>query len=251
MRPPSRRSCRYERPTPEKRAFGARLKEAREIAGMSQTEAAEHMGYSQPVQLSLMEAGNRPPTVYVIIACAKLYGTTTDYLLGLAPDSDPDPATAVQRRVAAAVIGDVRRLLREVSETGTNVVRELRPDLPRMQRLAQEVLRAAQALERVRRWRQFDRHAPSGAQLVAALGSAAELAQQQVEALQRAERLMGHRGLSVVGTALGTQDDDERSDAELAQALGPWAMPVGIDDDDVLGDDVDAGGSPAAQETPQ
>jgi hypothetical protein len=199
-----------------------------------------------------MEAGSRPPTVHVLVECAQLYGTTTDFLLGLAPDVDPDPTTAVQRQVAAAVTADVRRLLREVSATGVAAVRELRQDVPRAQRMAVEILRAAQALERVRQWRAFDRHAPSGAQLVTALTAAAELAQQQVAAMQRAERLMGQRRLAIVGTACGHALEDDGADADLARALGPWSVPVDIDeDDDVPGDDADANAAPAAQETPQ
>jgi transcriptional regulator with XRE-family HTH domain len=247
-----RRGIAYEHPTPQKRAIGDRMRQAREIAGMSQQEVARQLGYSQQVQLSLMESGNRPVPSWVVVACSRLYGTTADYLLGLAPDSDPDPVTAVQRQVAAAVSADVRRLLREVSETGVAAVRELRQDGPRMQRMAVEVLRAAQALERVRQWKAFDKAAPSGALLVSALTAAAELAQQQVAAMQRAERLMGQRQLAVVGNACGHALDDDGADADLARALGPWSVPVDIDeDDDVPGDDADADALPAEQETPQ
>ena len=141
-----RETSAYETPTDEKRAFGARMREAREIAGMTITEAAESMGYSQPVQLSLMETGIRMPTLRVIVACATLYGTTMDFLAGFVPDSDRDPAAALQRHVASRIAAEFQRLGRQMSVMSVDVVRELMPNAADGQRLACLVLEVSSSL---------------------------------------------------------------------------------------------------------
>lgn len=141
----------YETVTPEKKAYGARLSEAREVSGMSLTEAADALGYSQPVQLSLMENGKRMPTVRVIVQCAELYGTTTDFLCGLSADGDRDPATSLQRHIASRVTAEVQRLIVTMSRTSVDAVRELMPAAADGQRLAALVIEAKSALDAFRK----------------------------------------------------------------------------------------------------
>ena len=121
-------ASRYEAPTAEKILFGKRMRHAREVAGLTLTDAAVAMGYSQPVQLSNMENGNRPMTLRIMLQAAALYGTTADYLCGLSPDPDPDPAVGAQALVAARVTAEVRNLLQLMTTASVDVVRELRPD---------------------------------------------------------------------------------------------------------------------------
>ena len=140
----------YEKPTPEKIAFGKRLKTAREISGLDLTEAANTMGYSQPVQLSLMETGKRMPPFSVVIALARLYGTTTDYLCGLEEDVERDPAVGMQRAMTSRISGDLQRLIQQLSNLSVGVVRHLMPSASDGQRLAMVAFEVHKAVETLR-----------------------------------------------------------------------------------------------------
>ena len=118
IKPAKRAASAYDAPTPEKIAFGRRMREAREIAGMSQFEAADAMGYGQAVQLSIMESGQCLPTARVLMHCAVLYGTTMDFLCGFVQDSDRDPAVTAQREVALRIPADIRRLIATITAGG-------------------------------------------------------------------------------------------------------------------------------------
>ena len=130
----------YGSPTPEKKAFGKRLRIARETAGISQIEAANLLGYSKGVQLSNMGAGNRMPTLRVLLRAAQLYGTTMDYLAGLVGDPSRDPAASAQSIVAARVTGEVRAAISVLIATSMEHVRSLRPNEARAVRLANVAL---------------------------------------------------------------------------------------------------------------
>lgn len=179
----------YDEPTAKKTALGKRMKEAREIAGLSQAEAAALLGYRQAVQLSLMESGQRMPPARVLIACAVLYGTTMDFLCGLVDDSDRDPAAAVQREVAGRVVADVRRLITTITAGAVDAVRQLRPDAGRTTRLACQVVELASTLQMMREHdgAVFDElHA--GAQMVARVDAALATANDTLAAVARVQR---------------------------------------------------------------
>ena len=59
-----------------------RLKDLREDSDMSQKDVADYLGMKQP-QYSRYERGVRDVPTDVLIRLAKLYNTTTDYILGL------------------------------------------------------------------------------------------------------------------------------------------------------------------------
>ncbi|MCC9595889.1 MULTISPECIES: helix-turn-helix domain-containing protein [unclassified Rubrivivax] len=207
-RPPHRKRRRgktaYDTPTDEKRAWGRRLAEAREDAGLSQTEAAHRLGYSQPVQLLLMESGQRMPPLDVLIACTQLYGTTMDFLCGLAPDSDRDPALGIQRQLAAGLSAELRRVVEAMSSASVNVARAIGPNAARLRRLASLVLQAQGQLERVRSVAPtFDEEVRGGSLLVQALREAADAAKAEMAALERRERQVRRRGLGSVLAAVG------------------------------------------------
>lgn len=190
----------YDTPTDEKRAWGRRLAEAREDAGLSQTEAAHRLGYSQPVQLSLMESGQRMPPLDVLIQCAKLYGTTMDFLCGLAPDSDRDPASGVQRYVAARISADLQRLIQLLATTSVDVVRELMPSAADGYRLASLVgeINAALIAFRERNPRFDDMR--GGNTLAAKIEISAVVARQYVEQVDRGRRLLNVRAQRATST---------------------------------------------------
>lgn len=65
-----------------------RLRDLREDCDMSQKEVADFLGMKQP-QYSRYERGLRDVPTDVLIRLAKLYKTSTDYILGLTNNSRP------------------------------------------------------------------------------------------------------------------------------------------------------------------
>ena len=180
----------YEQVTPEKKAYGARMREAREVAHMTLTEAATALGYSQPVQLSLMESGARMPTLRIVVACATLYGTTTDFLAGLTDDGDRDPAVALQRHVASRVTSEVQHLIAVMVRTSVHTVRDLLPGTADGQRMACLALEAKSALDTFKRRNlRFD-DMPAGSNLAIKIEGAAAAATNYAARVDRAKRLM-------------------------------------------------------------
>lgn len=67
-----------------------RLKDLREDHDLSQKQVADYLGMKQP-QYSRYERGYRDIPTDVLIKLAKLYATTTDYILGLTNQSKNKP----------------------------------------------------------------------------------------------------------------------------------------------------------------
>lgn len=65
-----------------------RLKDLREDHDLSQQSVADYLRMKQP-QYSRYERGLRDIPTDVLIRLARLYKTSTDYLLGLTNNSDP------------------------------------------------------------------------------------------------------------------------------------------------------------------
>ena len=65
-----------------KEQFGARMKQARELAGKSQATAAKDLGVT-PAMLCDIEKGRRTTTIERFATFAAYYGISADYLLGL------------------------------------------------------------------------------------------------------------------------------------------------------------------------
>lgn len=65
-----------------------RLRELREDHDYSQADIGKRLGMSKQ-QYFLYEKGYRDIPTHVLIALAKLYGTSVDYILGLTDDPQP------------------------------------------------------------------------------------------------------------------------------------------------------------------
>lgn len=65
-----------------------RIKDLRLDADMSQREVAERIGITQR-KYSYIETGTQPVTGDLLVKLARLYQTSTDYLLGLTDDAKP------------------------------------------------------------------------------------------------------------------------------------------------------------------
>ncbi len=67
-----------------------RLRDLREDHDLSQQQVADYLGMKQP-QYSRYERGLRDIPTDVLIRLAKLYNTSTDYILGLTNNSKTPP----------------------------------------------------------------------------------------------------------------------------------------------------------------
>lgn len=90
-----------------KRLLAKRLAACRELNGWGQTQAALLLGYKNATQLSLLEQGKRMPPPVLLIQMARVYGVSSDYLLGLSDEPERDPSTAAVK----ASINQVRVML--------------------------------------------------------------------------------------------------------------------------------------------
>lgn len=79
-----------------------RLLRAREINGLSQTDAAKKFGYKTPAQLSLWEQCRRMPPLQMLVRASAVYRVSLDYLMGISPEPDRDPMSAERLQVLAA-----------------------------------------------------------------------------------------------------------------------------------------------------
>lgn len=190
---PKKAANPYDLPTPEKIAYGKRMRHAREVAGLSLTEAAQAMGYSQPVQLSNMENGNRFPPHQVLCKATKLYGTTMDFLCGFADDSDRDPATAALRHVTGRVTADLQRLIGTMTRVSVEAVRELMPGAADGQRMASLAIEANIALAIFAQKNPKFQDMRGASNFVNKLHMATEAATRYVLQVDRAKRLMQAR----------------------------------------------------------
>ncbi|MDR0855814.1 MAG: helix-turn-helix transcriptional regulator [Clostridiales bacterium] len=68
-----------------KNVFAGRLKELRLESGLGQVVLSEKLGVSKGV-ISLWENGLREPSMSSIVAIARFFAVSADYLLGLAAD---------------------------------------------------------------------------------------------------------------------------------------------------------------------
>ena len=61
---------------------GKRIKELREQKEISQTQLAKEIGFGHAI-IGFWESGDRKPAHDALIALAKFFDVTTDYILGL------------------------------------------------------------------------------------------------------------------------------------------------------------------------
>ncbi len=70
-----------------KGTFGERLRALREDADLNQTELGKKLHLTQR-KISYLECGKSEPSVGDLIAAARLFCVSTDYLLGLTGEKD-------------------------------------------------------------------------------------------------------------------------------------------------------------------
>jgi transcriptional regulator with XRE-family HTH domain len=83
------------------KTFGIRMKEAREIAGITQIQAAALLGYSNSSKLAKVELASDTNSVplWLIPKAAEVYDVSTDFLFGISEDWERDPTVSKQRNI--------------------------------------------------------------------------------------------------------------------------------------------------------
>lgn len=86
------------------KTVGARLRAAREMNNLSQSEAARRLGYSNPSKLSKVENATDTNSVplWLVRDAARIYDVSVDYLFGLAQDWE----TGVPRGLSGWVLDE-------------------------------------------------------------------------------------------------------------------------------------------------
>lgn len=87
-----------------RQAIAARLRLARENAGLSQGQVAKRLGWHRPT-LSEVEAGRRKVSAEEVASMARLYDVGTNWVLG--EESEPETTTD-RARLAARQLGKLK-----------------------------------------------------------------------------------------------------------------------------------------------
>lgn len=80
------------------RTIGERMRQARELCNLSQSEAARQFGYANPSKLSKIEAATDTNSVplWAILAAAKVYQVSVDFLFGISDDWETEAPRSAQ-----------------------------------------------------------------------------------------------------------------------------------------------------------
>lgn len=140
------------------KAVGARMREARELAGMSQIYAAKQLGYSNSSKLAKIEGGKDSSQIpmWVIKRSARLYDASIDYLLGNSETMErSDVDHAALRELTALMLADTERQ----RASDTLALCRLRQRVITVERLvglmAEQITEADQARARVEQLEQW------------------------------------------------------------------------------------------------
>lgn len=94
--------------------IGSRLKQLRKQKNLSQTALADQLGVSKSV-LSSYETGVHFPPYDVLLRLSRIFGVTTDYLLGV-PEGrviSVEGLTAHQIEAVRSIVSELRELNKE------------------------------------------------------------------------------------------------------------------------------------------
>jgi transcriptional regulator with XRE-family HTH domain len=172
----------------------ARFKQARELNGWGQREAAARMGYENGTQLSLIEAGRRNTPLAVFCVASAVYGVSVDFLLGLSDEPERDPAVAERQAVLRHVEGMLREHAAEILELITAQMSEATRPIALARRLLGVAATTTETFDRFatlndEAWQDM----PGGANLLKAMAELERVTQAALEALSKQERLAAFR----------------------------------------------------------
>lgn len=171
-----------------RKVVAGRFVQARELNGMSQTEASERMGYEKSTQLSLWEHGVRLPPIDRMIVAALVYGVSLDYLYGLSDEPERDQHDAVRRALARNMEDQLRSHADRIAASMLAFSKHGGMNVMTVKSL---VVRASEAAKAVRRFselnaKKFD-NMPGGATVLHACVALEALVREATTMVQRAE----------------------------------------------------------------
>ena len=99
--------------------FGEKVRALREAKGLSQVQFAELLGVTKGM-ISAYETSVRMPSYKVLIRIARLFGVSTDYLLGLECKEGMDTSglNARQKQLVAELVNELRSLKPKTKNRG-------------------------------------------------------------------------------------------------------------------------------------
>lgn len=125
-----------------------RILKARELNGLTQTDAAKLFGYNTPAQLSQWEQNKRLPPMQKIIQASHVYRVSVDYLVGVSSEPDRDPLSAERLMLLNSVGTTLDGMTRSLVETIMAQVRIGGPTIQSAYSFLQEGDRMLSAFER-------------------------------------------------------------------------------------------------------
>ncbi len=145
---------------------GARMMQARELCGMTLSEAARQLGYANPSKLSKVEHASTDASVpfWLIPEAAQLYDVSTEFLFGLSNDFETGCWRGVTPFLQQAWDRQRKRDLKALAVLNTRIVTALEV-LPALAAAADYAVGAVEVVER--RNHDFE-EMPGGARLQAA-----------------------------------------------------------------------------------
>lgn len=103
--------------------FPARLKNARELRGLTQTDLGKEAGLPSTT-ISHFESGSRKPSFDNLRRLTKVLGVSTDYLMGIVDTTDASAAASrIARHLGQATEDDIKMLeavAKSLAETRKN-----------------------------------------------------------------------------------------------------------------------------------
>lgn len=108
-------------------AVGDIIKAQREAAGMTQLQLSERLGLSQKA-VSFYELNQRQVPNDVLLKISKLFGVSTDYLLGAAPQPMPTPVDNQARDILRTICANNPRALAALDRLQIKATGEIKLD---------------------------------------------------------------------------------------------------------------------------
>ncbi|KPF70322.1 hypothetical protein IP84_00750 [beta proteobacterium AAP99] len=112
-----------------------RMREARELCGLTQLEAAPLVGYLKSTQLSLIELGHRIAPLWLLVRASEVYSVSLDWLCGLTDECERDPAGRLARHISNAVSAQLEAVRDSTVAVSMAYVQSLAPLVPFSERI--------------------------------------------------------------------------------------------------------------------
>jgi hypothetical protein len=167
---------KYPESTALDQIVGQRLVLAREMNGMNQLVASRKLGYATSAPLSKVEAGLPAPR-WLVPRAARVFGVSTDFLLGLSNYPERDPRSVEQIAILTSVRSLIETNARQLTEAMIVAGQEEVAAAAHAEELCRAVLEVSDALATCRAHPAFDEDVIGGSRLVRMVESAKSMAE--------------------------------------------------------------------------